>query len=182
MTTRQLLHEIKSTAEKFPFDPTTCTRHQGTMVAASLKHVAKPGVRIQVRIIGLAAMVGVALIAAFAAPTSATASPGCPEFTNPKTGACEPSVIPAPPPAAPAPAGSAAEQGFLNEVRPARLPYTDANVLKLGYRICQVFDPSMPGGDTVHQVAAATGISLAMADAFDFAALKYLCPEKYPYR
>ena len=154
----------------------------GAGTANASEHVAKPGVRMQARIIGLAAMVGIALMSAFVAPTSATASPGCPEFTNPKTGACEPYFIPAPPPAAPAPAGSAAEQTFLNEVRPARLPYTDATILKLGYKICQVFDPSMPGGDTAHQVAAATGMSLTMADAFNFTALKYLCPAKYPYR
>jgi len=145
------------------------------------KYVAEPGVRMQLRINGLAAIVGVALMSAFVAPTSATASPGCPEFTNPATGACEPYVIPAPPPAAPAPAGAAAEQGFLNEVRPARLPYTDASILKLGYQVCQVFDPLMPGSDIARQVADATGMSLVMADAFDFAALKYLCPEKYPY-
>ena len=113
---------------------------------------------------------------------AAGANPNCPEFRNPATGACEPYVIPAPPPAAPAPAGSAAEHGFLNEVRPARLPYTDASILKLGYKVCQVFDPLMPGGDTAHQVADATGMSLAVADAFNFAALKYLCPKKYPYR
>ncbi len=136
----------------------------------------------QVRIIGLAAMVGVALMAAFVAPTSATADPGCSEFRNPATGACEPYFLPAPPPAPPASAGSAAEQAFLNEVRPARLPYSEANILKLGYKVCQVFVPFMPGQDIVHQVADATGISLAMAGAFNFAALKYLCPEKYPYR
>ncbi len=146
------------------------------------KYVAEPGVRTQLRINDLAAIVGVALLSAFVAPASATASPGCPEFRNPATGACEPYVIPAPPPAAPAPAGSAAEQGFLNEVRPARLPYADASILKLGYKVCQVFDPLMPGGDTAHQVADATGMSLAVADAFNFAALKYLCPKKYPYR
>lgn len=145
------------------------------------KYFVERGVRMQVRINGLAAIVGVALMSPFVAPISATASPGCPEFTNPKTGACEPYFLPAPPPGPPAPAGPAAEQAFLNEVRPARLPYTDATILKLGYKICQVFDPLMPGGDTVHQVADATGMSLVMADAFDFAALKYLCPEKYPY-
>lgn len=182
MTTRQLLGEIKSAAEKLPVERSKSNRHQATMVAASFEHVAKPGVRMQVRIIGLAAMVGVAVMAAFVVPTSAVASPGCPEFRNPATGACEPYFLPPPPPAAPAPAGSAAERGFLNEVRPARLPYTDASILKLGYKVCQVFDTLMSGGDTAHQVADATGMSLAMADAFNFAALKYLCPEKYPYR
>ena len=57
------------------------------------------------------------------------------------------------------------------------MPYPDATMLKLGYKICSVWR-SMDWSDIAH-VATKMTWPLQSAHTFDLTAMKYLCPETF---
>jgi len=69
------------------------------------------------------------------------------------------------------------EQAFPNELGGA-MPYPDATMLKLGYKICSV-GRSMDWSDIAHEVATKMRWPLQLADTFDLTAMKHLCPETF---
>lgn len=94
------------------------------------------------RIAALAAVsVGVA-IAVVAEPMVAVAEPGCPEFRNPATGACEPYVVTS---------GTEyrGEDAFLAESATLFALSTSDEILELGYSICR----SVGRGTPVREIA-----------------------------
>ena len=140
---------------------------QGSL-AASFEHVAEPGVRKRVRIIGLAAMVGVASMAAFVASTSATADPGCLEFRNPATGICEPYFLPAPPP----PVGV---DTYLSNALPLFAASTEDDVLVLGQSVCKGIERGKSLSE-IRDIMVRGGVEVKSADTVAISARRNLCP------
>lgn len=89
----------------------------------------------------LTTLVGV-LVAGAVAPATASADPGCPEFLNPTTGACEPYVV-----ASETEYGG--ESAFLTKSGTLFALSTGDDILELGYSICR----SLESGTRPNEIA-----------------------------
>lgn len=136
--------------------------NDGVMRSATTVHtaVAKP-------IAGpLTLLLGV-VIAGFVAPAAAGAEPGCPEFRNPATGACEPYVVPSD-------TEYGGEEAFLAESATLFALSTGEDVLELGYSICRSLGRGTPPEEIAHKMISG-GVDATSAVTVVAKAQKLLC-------
>lgn len=118
-------------------------------------------------LVGLLTFLTGVLVAALVAPAAAGADPGCPEFRDPTTGACEPYVVPSE-------SEYGGEDAFLTESATLFALSTRDEVLELGYSICR----SLGRGAAPKEIAKkliSGGIDKTSAVTVVFNAQKLLC-------
>lgn len=129
-----------------------------------MKYLLCAATYVAVTCCGLAAS---AVVAGFVAPNTATADPGCPEFRNPATGACEPYVVSSQSP-------YRGEDAFLAQSRTLFAGSTAEDVLELGNALCRGIERGRTPGDLATQLTSG-GIDETSAVRVVINAQKLLC-------
>lgn len=118
-------------------------------------------------IVGLLIFLAGVLAAALVVPAAAGAEPGCPEFQNPTTGACEPYVIPSE-------SKYGGEDAFLTESATLFVLSSGEDVLELGYSICRSLGRGTPPDEVVQKMISG-GVDATSAVTVVAKAQKLLC-------
>ncbi|WP_168141119.1 DUF732 domain-containing protein [Mycolicibacterium frederiksbergense] len=108
-----------------------------------------------------------ALVAALVAPAIANAEPGCLEFRNPVTGACEPYVVNSD-------VEYHGEAAFLTESGTLFAGSTGEDVLELGYSICRSLGRGTPPNEIAQKMVSG-GVDTTSAVQVLKNAQKLLC-------
>lgn len=101
----------------------------------------------RVRAVGTLLVVTSALVPSLVAPTTVSAEPGCPEFRNPVTGACEPYVVTSD-------TDYHGESAFLTESGTLFAGSTGDDVLELGYSICRSLRHGTPANEIAQKMVS----------------------------